>query len=282
MPFEPCPRRRAVGRQALHQAPKARPVVHFGEMRHFVGDDIVDDRFGRKDEPPAEREISPAGAAPPSALRITHTDPRQLASDACCEGTRPAGELDARHSDEVITHTALEVRGIAAHPDLAVTDRHWRRCWVVLAPDAMGDAEHRYNDPLSEPHRLREGREASGDPSLLSGEKPQTMTRRHAGRQNQLDFAFGRIDSQRDPPRPPTDPDRYASVGIVRCYRLPSGIFQWQCPTQPAVNYEPSMATGRREVRAIGGVEARVLVFTIFTREGSRCRIGFITGFPGR
>jgi hypothetical protein len=42
------------------------------------------------------------------------------------------------------------------------------------------------------------------------------------------------------------------------------------------------MATGRREVRAIGGVEARVLVFTIFTREGSRCRIGFITGFPGR
>jgi hypothetical protein len=106
----------------------------------------------------------------------------------------------------------------------------------------MGDAEHRYNDPLSEPHRLREGREASGDPSLLGGEKPQTMTRRHAGRQNQLDLAFGRIDPQRDPPRPRTDPDRYASVCIVRCYGLPSGIFQCQCPTQPAVNYQASTA----------------------------------------
>src|SRR5271168_3180662 len=135
MPFEPCPRCRAVGRQALHQAPKSQPVVHLGEMRHLVRDDIVDDRLGRKDEPPAEREVPPAGAASPSALRITYGDPRQLASDSRREGTRPVGELDTRHRHEVITDTALDMREIAAHPDLSVTDSHrWRRS-VVLAPD---------------------------------------------------------------------------------------------------------------------------------------------------
>ena len=77
----------------------------------------------------------------------------------------------------------------------------------------MGDAEHRHDDPLGEPHRLRECCEAGGDPSLLGSEKPQTMTLRHAERQDQLHLAFGRIDPQRDPPGPRTDPDRYASVG---------------------------------------------------------------------
>src|SRR6476646_2134742 len=106
MPFEPCPRRRAVGRQAVHQAPKTRPVVHLGEMGHLVRDDVVYDRLGREDEPPAEREVTPAGAAPPSALRIAYADPRRLAFDPRRERARPGSELDARHSDEVITHTA--------------------------------------------------------------------------------------------------------------------------------------------------------------------------------
>ena len=99
MPFEPCPRCRAAGGQALHQAPKARPVVHLREMRHLMRDDIVDDRFGRKNEPPAEREITPAGTASPSAFRITYPDPRQLASDPRREGPRPVGEFGARHSE---------------------------------------------------------------------------------------------------------------------------------------------------------------------------------------
>jgi hypothetical protein len=200
---------------------KARPVVHLGEMGHLVRDDIVEDRFRRKDEPPTERKVPPAGAAPPSALRIAYNDPRQPASDPRCEGPRPLSELGARHRHEVITDTALEMRGIAAHTDLAVADRHRRRCRVVLAPDAMGDAEHRHDGPVGKPHRLREGCEAGGDPPPLGGEKPQTVTGRHAGRQDQLDPAFGRIDPQCNPPRPRTDPDRNASVGIVCRHRLP-------------------------------------------------------------
>jgi hypothetical protein len=133
----------------------------------------------------------------------------------------------------VITDAALEMRGIAAHPDLAVMDRHRRRCRVVLAPDAMGDAEHRYDDLLSEPHRLREGCEAGGDPSLLGGEKTQTMTRWHAGRQDELDLAFGRIDPQRDPPRPRADPDPYAMIGIVRHHRIRSDISECHAVPNP-------------------------------------------------
>src|ERR1700760_1307522 len=106
-------------------------------MGHLMGDDIVDDRFGRKDEPPAEREIPPAEAASPSALRVTHTDPRQLASDPRRDGTGPVSELGARHRHEVITDAAFEMRGITAHPDLAITDRHRRRCRIFLAPDAV-------------------------------------------------------------------------------------------------------------------------------------------------
>src|SRR5580704_10933606 len=155
-------------------------------MCHLMGNDIVYDGFGRKDEPPAERQITPAGAASPSAFRIAYADPRQLAPDPRREATRPVGELGARHRHEVIMHPALEMGGIAAHPDLSLTDSHRRRCRVVLAPDAVGDAEHRYDDPLSEPHRWRQGCEAGGDPALLGGEKTQTMTRRHAGRQDEL------------------------------------------------------------------------------------------------
>ena len=40
------------------------------------------------------------------------------------------------------------------------------------------------------------------------------------------------------------------------------------------------MATGRREVRANGGLEARVLVFTIFTREEPGAESVSSRGFP--
>ena len=193
-------------------------------MRHLVRDDVVDDRFGRKNEPPAEREITPAGAAPPSALRIAYADPRQLASDPRREGPRPVGEFGARHSDEVITDAALDMRGIAAHPDLSVTDRHRRSRRVVLAPDTMGDAEHRYDDPLGEPHRLREGCEAGGDPSLLGGEKPQTMTRRHAG--GRTSSTLRSAASIRRAIRRARGLTRIDTRGseVVRRHRLPSDI----------------------------------------------------------
>src|SRR5271167_2511243 len=248
-------------------------------MRYLMGDDIVDDWFGRKDEPPAKREITPAGTASPSALRIAYTYPRQLASDPRSEGTRPVSKLDARHCLEVVTDAALEMRGIAAHPDLSVMDRYRRSCRVVLALDAMGDAEQRHDDPLREPHRLRQGCEASGDPSLLGGEKPQPVARRHAGGQDQLDLAFGRIDPQRDSPRPLADPNRNASIGIVRRHRLPSGIFQCQRATQPNVSYQPSAAAGGREAHANGGLEARVLVCTNSTRGGPAAESASLGGF---
>src|SRR5438552_18316786 len=108
-------------------------------MRHLMGNDIADDGFRRKDEPPAEREITPAGAAPPSALRVTHADPRQLATDPRREGTRSGSELDPRHCHEVITDAALEMRGIAAHPNFSATNQHRQSRCIVLPPDAMGD-----------------------------------------------------------------------------------------------------------------------------------------------
>jgi hypothetical protein len=95
----------------------------------------------------------------------------------------------------------------------------------------MGNAEYWHDDPFGEPYGLREGCEAGGDPSLLGGEKSQTLTRRYAGRQDQLDFAFGRIDPQRDPPRPRTDPDR--NVGSVRRHSLPSYLFQCNALPDP-------------------------------------------------
>jgi len=52
--FEPGAWRRRVRRQTAHQLPEARPVVHLGEMRHLVRHDVVDHRFGRKNETPAE------------------------------------------------------------------------------------------------------------------------------------------------------------------------------------------------------------------------------------
>ena len=51
---EPGARPIVIRRQALHQSPEARPVIHLREMRDLVRHDIVEDAFGRQDEPPAE------------------------------------------------------------------------------------------------------------------------------------------------------------------------------------------------------------------------------------
>jgi hypothetical protein len=59
------------------------------------------------------------------------------------------------------------------------------------------------------------------------------MTRRHAGRQNQLDRTFGGINPQRDSPRPQADPDPYASVGTVRRHRIRSDISECHALPNP-------------------------------------------------
>jgi len=76
----------------------------------------------------------------------------------------------------------------------------------------MGHPEHRHDGTFYKRHLLRQGFEASLDPSALRREKAQTGAWRYAARQNELDRAFGRIDPESDPPRPRADPDRDRSA----------------------------------------------------------------------
>ena len=46
---EPGARPVVIRRQALHQSPEARPVIHLREMRHLVRHDIIEDAFRRQD-----------------------------------------------------------------------------------------------------------------------------------------------------------------------------------------------------------------------------------------
>src|SRR6516165_1121149 len=126
MALEPCPRYCAVGREALHQPPKARPVVHLGEMRHLMRDDVVEHRLGSKNQPPAEREVSPSRAAPPSTLCIAYIDPRHAAPDPCGELARPPGEFVPSHRHQIIPDPARQMRRIATNADLAIDDHHRR------------------------------------------------------------------------------------------------------------------------------------------------------------
>src|SRR5215472_10962840 len=64
VPSEPFARHRAAGREAFHQTPKTRPVVHLREMRNLVCNDIVDDRLRRKDQSPTEGKVGSPRTAP--------------------------------------------------------------------------------------------------------------------------------------------------------------------------------------------------------------------------
>src|SRR5690242_14353554 len=102
----------------------------------------------------------------------------------------------------MLADSARDMRGLPAHPDLAITDRHRRRCGAVLTSDAVRDAEHRHDAAFAERHRWWEGCQTGGDPSLFGSDKPQAMAGRHARGQDELDPALDRIDAQRDAPRP--------------------------------------------------------------------------------
>src|SRR5215469_3953475 len=99
------------------------------------------------------------------------------------------------------------MRGIAAHPYLAVDDFHGRRRGVELATNAIWHAEQRHNSPFDEWHRLRQRLEPRGNPCPLCCQKSQARALRNAARQNELDLALDRVDPQSYPPRPLADPD---------------------------------------------------------------------------
>src|SRR5215813_4408220 len=67
VPLQPLTLLRCAGGQLLDEAPEADAVIHLGEMRHLMCDDIVEHRLGREDEAPREGEIAGRRAAAPAA-----------------------------------------------------------------------------------------------------------------------------------------------------------------------------------------------------------------------
>src|ERR1700686_2613687 len=144
-------------------------------MRHLVGDDIVEHRLGREDQPPAEREIAACRAASPAALRIAHSDSRHVVPDPCGEPTRPASELTLRLRHEVITDAARQMHWIAPHADFAVDDRDGGRAGFDRAADPVWNAEPRPDRAFGERHWPWQGFKARRNPSAFGRQKAQAI-----------------------------------------------------------------------------------------------------------
>ena len=54
MPAQPVARAHAVGIEAVHQAPEARPVIHLDQMGDLMGDHVIEHPFRGQDEAPGE------------------------------------------------------------------------------------------------------------------------------------------------------------------------------------------------------------------------------------
>src|SRR5262249_44513347 len=137
VPLEPGARPCRARRECFDQPPKAGRVVHLDQMSHFVGDDIIEDRLRRKNQPPAEREVSGAGTASPTAFCVAHGDFDDLTADARGQLMRSLGELVCRVCREVATHPTREMHRIATYPDFTVAYHHARCDRIRLANDAM-------------------------------------------------------------------------------------------------------------------------------------------------
>src|SRR5262245_39263305 len=117
MPLQPSPRARMAGSQPLDKTPKPRSVVHLDQMRHLMGNDMVQYRFWDEDQPPTEREVAVTGAAAPTARCVAHVYPFHLAADLCGQPPRPGHELVPRRDDEMVANPARQMCRIAANPD---------------------------------------------------------------------------------------------------------------------------------------------------------------------
>ena len=67
--FEFAARRLVVGVELSDDGPEARAVVHFAQMREFVGDDVIDDLAREMDQPPVEADSAAQAATAPARSR---------------------------------------------------------------------------------------------------------------------------------------------------------------------------------------------------------------------
>ena len=214
--LQPGARLGVVRVEALDDAPEARPVVHLGEVRHLVRDDVVDHRFRREDQPPAERQIALARTAAPAALGIAHRDPVHRLADPGGMVAGAVRQFAAGEMSEMVAHPPRQVRRVAAHPDLAVADFDRRRRRVRLTANAVRHAHHRHDCALAERYRLRQGREPCGDPAAMRIEKAQPLLGRDALRDHQFDGAVGGVDPQQEAAGARADANRHRRADIER------------------------------------------------------------------
>ncbi len=136
---------RIAGHQALDQPPEPRAVVHFGEMRHLMRHDIIDDVIRGKDQPPAERQIAFGRAAAPAALRVAHADPRNLVAEPLgkCPGT--AGEFVTRQRRQMsrtrrgrcVGSPRTRISPSATTTGGAAMSGEWRMRWGIPSTGTM-------------------------------------------------------------------------------------------------------------------------------------------------
>ena len=191
-------------------------MADLGEMRHLMRDDIVYDRLRCQDEPPAEREIAGRRAAAPAAGRVAHRNPRHPFVDACGKAAGAARQLLPGQPGEMVAHPAGDMRRVAAHPDLAIGDRHRRRRGIVLAADPVRYPEHRHDGALGKRDRSRQRAEPGGDPAALRRQKPQPVLGWNAIRQHQLDRPRGGVHLEQQAPGARIDPNRQGRADVER------------------------------------------------------------------
>src|SRR6516164_1078500 len=136
-------------------------------MRYLVRHNVLEHRLGGENQSPAEREVSLSRAAAPSAPRIADTDPGHFAPDARRQSMRATRDFGLCPCNQMSTDPTRQTQRIAAHSDFAVDDPDRRRHRVEVAADPMEHPEHRHDGTFYKRHLLRQGFEASLDPSAL-------------------------------------------------------------------------------------------------------------------
>ena len=208
-----------------------------------MGHDVVDDLLGSKDQPPAERQISRCRTAAPAAFGVADTDPCDLAANAGGERPRPPRQLIVSQHGKMVAHAARQMRGIAAHPNLAIRNRHRRRRDLERVANPMQNPQHRDDSALGKRNRPRQCCKPALDPTALVAQKPQPDLGWHAVRQHQFDPARSGIDTQPDPTRPRADPDRQRGAEI-ECERLPA-----DCRDRQFARWPQSCSRGSAKTR---------------------------------
>ena len=186
-------------------------MVHLGQMRHLVRDDVVDHRL-RAISRAAERQSAARRAATPAAPGVAHPDPRDGRADTGGERRARRASSSRARTHQMVAHPARQMDRVAAHADLAIGDGHRRRRL------ASNQRQMRCGGPAPAPSRPRQTAPGAAAPRAgrrSSGACPARKRKPNSAGtpcgKHQLDPALGRIDAQPDPPRPRADPDRRAA-----------------------------------------------------------------------